>query len=121
VETLRLRKIQPPHVQRLLEACIGRSELLPQGFYQIRDPNSVPRGLQRIVSQTTQQGRVWSCWTDGAETRLFICEMSLPLSRTRGTPVLEVSWHSQDGALRDSDTWTPDPEGLWRRSRDGDT
>jgi hypothetical protein len=45
--------------------------------------------------------------------------MSLPLSRIRGTPVLEVSLHNQDGALKDSDTWTADPQGMWKRSREG--
>jgi hypothetical protein len=90
VETLRLRKIQQPsQVERLLETYISRSTVLPQGSYQIRDPASVPAGLQRILSHATEQGKVWSCWrTSSSDTWLFTCEMSLPLSRKRGTPVL---------------------------------
>jgi hypothetical protein len=119
VETLRLRKIQLSQVERLLDACITRSNVLPKDFYQIRDPGAVPRGLQQILSLASGEGKVWSCWTNGCDTWLFTCAMSLPLSRTRGTPVLEVSLHSQDGALKDSDIWTADSQGLWKRCREG--
>ena len=119
METLRLRKIQPSQVERLLDACIARSNVLPKDFYQIRDPGAVPRGLQQILSQASDEGKVWSCRTNSSDTWLFTCAMSLPLSRTRGTPVLEVSLHSQDGALKDSGTWTADPQGVWKRSREG--
>ena len=118
VETLRLRRIQQPSkVERLLDAYISRSTGLPQGSYQIRDPSSVPSGLQQIVSQATEQGKVWSCWSAGSsDTWLFTCEMSMPLSRKRGTPVLQVCLYNNDGSLKDSDSWTTDPEGTWQRS-----
>jgi hypothetical protein len=118
VETLRLRKIQQPsQVERLLETYISRSTVLPQGSYQIRDPASVPAGLQRILSHATEQGKVWSCWKiSSSDTWLFTCEMSMPLSRKRGTPVLQVWLYNKDGSLKDSDMWTTDPEGTWQRS-----
>lgn len=118
VETLRLRKIQQPsQVERLLDAYISRSTVLPQGSYQIRDRDAVPSGLQRIVSQVFEQGKVWSCWRTGSsDTWLFTGEMSLELSRKRGTPVLQICLYNKDGALRDSDIWTTDPEGRWQRS-----
>jgi hypothetical protein len=116
VETVRLRKLQGLQVERLLEAYISRSNMLPKGSYQIRDPGSVPQGLQRVLGQATEQGRVWSCWANGAETWLFTCEMSLPLSRERGNPVLHVRLHTKDGVLKDADTWTTDPYGTWRRA-----
>lgn len=50
----------------------------------------------------------------GQQLRYLV--MYLPLSRTRGTPVLEVRLHSQDGTLKYSDTWTADPQGMWTRS-----
>jgi hypothetical protein len=42
-----------------------------------------------------------------------------PLITASGRPVLQVSLHSQDGALKDSDAWTADPQGMWTRSRVG--
>jgi len=115
VETLRLRRIQGPRVERLLDTCISRSNVLPQGFYQIRDSGSVPRELQQILSEAIEQGKVWSCWTDSSDTWLFTCEMSLSLSRVRGTPVLRVNLHDKDGSLKDSAIWATDPQGMWRR------
>jgi len=70
------------------------------------------------VERTAEQGRVWACWTDGHEIRLFTCEMSLPLSRERGTPVLVVSRYDEHGELQDAGTWVADPEGKWRRFAD---
>jgi len=85
VETLRSRKIQQPSkVERLLEVCISRSNILPKGSYQIRDPGAVPQRLRPILSQATEQGKVWSCWANNSDSWLSTCEMSLALSRGRG-------------------------------------
>ena len=117
METLRLRKLHhPSKVERLLEACILRSNILPKNSYQIRDPRSVPQGLQRILSQATEQGMVWSCWAAGSDTWMFTCEMCLSLSRERGAPVLHVSLHNKDGSLTDSGNWTTDALGTWHRA-----
>jgi hypothetical protein len=119
LETLRLRRIQLPHVGRLLDAYISRSNILPKEAYQIRDPASVPASLRALLDEATGQGRVWSCWTSGSDHWLFTCQMSLTLSRKRGTPVLHVSLYNGEGALRDSGSWTTDPEGTWRRFGEG--
>jgi hypothetical protein len=117
VETLRLRKLQQPcKVERLLEACILRSNILPKNSYRIRDPLSVPEGLQRILSQATDQGMVWSCWAAGSETWAFTCEMYLSLSRERAAPVLHVSLHNKEGSLTDSGSGTTDALGTWHRA-----
>ena len=49
------------------------------------------------------------------ETHLFTCEMSLPLSRERGTAVLLVNRYNDKAELKDSGTWLEDPQGRWRR------
>jgi hypothetical protein len=102
-------------VGRLLDAYIARSDILPKGSYQIRDPASVPVSLLSILKEAMGQGRVWSCWTNGADNWLFTCQMSLSLSRERGTPVLHVSRYDGGGALQDSGNWAADPWGPWRR------
>jgi hypothetical protein len=70
--------------------------------------------LQKAVKEAAQQGRVWACWATAHETSLFTCEMSLPLSRERGTPVLQVNRYDENGELKDAGSWTTDPEGKWR-------
>jgi hypothetical protein len=119
METKRLRTIQQPsHLERLLDAYITRSDLLPKDAYQIRDPNAVVPLLRRIVLQATAEGRVWACWECGAEQWLFTAEMSLSLSRERGTPVLSLNRYSDHGELMETGNWLLDPDGFWRRCAD---
>jgi hypothetical protein len=119
LETQRLRRIQLPHVGRLLDAYVSRSNLLPKEAYQIRDPASVPAALRTLLDEATRQGRVWSCWTSGSAHWLFTCQMSLTQSRERGTPVLHVSLYNEEGALKDAGSWTTDRAGAWRRFGEG--
>jgi hypothetical protein len=115
METKRLRKLQEPsQVERLLDTLISRSSLVPAGAYQIRDPASVPKELRRIATQANHRGQAWSCWAHSFRTWLFTGEMSLALSRERGTPVLQVDVY-EDSGLRDSGPWMPDRDGSWRR------
>jgi hypothetical protein len=119
METLRLRRIQEPaRVESLLESFISRTRVLPEGAYQIRDRSALPNRIQPIVSRANTQGHVWSAWARGAQIWLFTCEMSLPLSRERGAPVLMVHVYNEDGEVVDSGTWRYDPLGAWSRCAD---
>ena len=116
METVRLRSIQEPsHVERLLEAYVSRGDLLPKDAFQIRAMRALSPQLQRVVTRATQKGQVWACWADSYHTWLFTCEISLPLSRERGAPVLLVDQYDEAGELKDSGTWVSDQEGKWRR------
>jgi hypothetical protein len=116
METVRLRKIQQPsQVERLLEAFVLRGSLLPNECYQIRASGALSPQLQRVVDLATEKGRVWACWVDSYHTWLFTCEMSLPLSRERGAPVLQVDLYDEAGELKDAGIWATDQEGKWGR------
>ena len=117
METVRLRRLQPSHIERLLEALIARSTLTPEGAYQIRDTASAPKELRRIATLAAKSGRAWSCWAHGSSTWLIIAEMILPLSRERGTPVLQVDVYDEFGP-KDSGLWMPDRDGKWSRCND---
>ena len=119
METLRLRRIQEPsRVASLLDAYIARARILPEDAYQIRDRSNLPNRVQAIVSRAITQGHAWSGWVRGDQLWLFTCEMSLPLSRERGAPVLIVHLHNEDGEVMDSGTWRYDPLGTWSRCAD---
>lgn len=119
METTRLRQIQQPsRMERLLDTYVARSDVVPPGSYQIRDPGAVPIALQAALNQAIERGDAWSCWLHGPLTWLLVCEMSLPLSRKRGTPVLQVSIYREDGQLKESGLWMTDPDGKWRRCAD---
>jgi len=115
METVRLRKIQQPsHVERLLEAFASRGDLLPKDCYQIRASGALSPQLQRIVERAIQKGHVWACWANSYHTWLFTCEMSLPLSRERGSPVLQVDVYDEAGELKDAGAWV-NQQGKWSR------
>jgi hypothetical protein len=115
METLRLRRLQhPSEVERLLELYISSRGLLPQSAYPIREVEGVPKELRRVLTQAKESGGAWSCWAQGVRTWVFIAEMSLALSRERGTPVLHIKCYSDD-LLEDSGTWTTDQRGVWHR------
>jgi hypothetical protein len=119
METRRLRHIQQPsQIETLLDALITRGCVLPKDAFQIRDANSLPNPLQRVVARAKEEGRVWSCWATNHDIWVFTCEMSLPLSRERGAPVLLVNRHGETGELTDSGSWTTDPQGKWQRCAD---
>ena len=119
METLRLRRIQEPsRVERLLDAYVSRSSLVPPDACQIRDPSAVPVSLRAVLVRAREQGQIWSCWANPSRLWLFTCDMSLDLSRERGAPVLHVSRYSEDGRLDDSGTWLVDPRGQWTRCAD---
>ena len=119
METRRLRKIQlPSQVERLLEAYVTRAKLLPEGAYRVRDPKALPAKLRRILLRATGEGEVWTCWAHGVRFWLFTGDMSLPLSRERGTPVLHVSLYDEEGELKDAGTWMAATDGQWRRCAD---
>ena len=116
METLRLRTIQQPsRVERLLEALVTRGSLLPEGAYQIRDPEALPSDLQRTLIRETEKGHVWGCWARGLRTWLFTCAMPLASSRERRTPVLQVNLYDEAGELKEAGTWVTDYAGKWRR------
>jgi hypothetical protein len=116
MDTRRLRALQPPaEVEKLLQALVSSRNLLPKGSYPIRDPSALPAPLQVIVVRATQEGRVWACWASSFETFLFTCEMSLPLSRERGAPVIVVNRYGERGELAEAAAWVADPRGTWLR------
>ncbi len=116
MDTMRLRKIQAPsHVERLLESYVSRGNLLLPDSFQIRATRALSPQLQRVVTRATHKGHVWACWADSHQTWLYTCEMSLPLSRERGAPVLLIEQYDEAGELKDSGTWVSDQEGKWRR------
>ena len=52
---------------------------------------------------------------DTHETHLFTREMSLALSRERGTPVLIVNRYNDKAELKHAGGWLADPKGKWRK------
>jgi hypothetical protein len=119
METVRLRNLQQPsQVEVLLEALVSRGNLLPKDAYRIRDPKALSSQLQMIAARAASEGRIWAAWATTHYTWLFTGEMSLHLSRERGTPVLLVNRYDENGELEDTGSWAADAQGKWQRCGD---
>jgi len=100
-------------VARLLVSFILSVSDLPTCSRKLRDQNELSHALRRIVARAEKEERVWSCWTDGHHIWLFTAEMSLPLSRERGVPVLHANWYGEYGEATKSGSWACNREGKW--------
>jgi hypothetical protein len=119
METERLRKIQQPsRVDRLLELFVAGAKRVPHSAYQIRNPSALSETLQKVVRRAKSGHKAWGAWTDDHATWLFTAEMSLALSRERGTPVLEIHAYSEHGELQETGFWAHDKQGIWQRCAD---
>ena len=119
MEMARLRFIQEPsRVERLLEVFSSNAHGLPEDSYQIRDRSVLSSVLQQLVIEAIGKQRAWCCRADGHRIWLFTAEMSLPLSRERDAPVLQVNSYAGSGELTDADFWVVEHEGKWRRCAD---
>ena len=116
MEALGLRAVQRPfHVGRLLQALVSHRNLVPKNCHQILSVRELSPPLRRIVALASATGHVWACWADNFHTWLFTCEMSLPLSRKRSAPVLEVSVYDEAGELKEAGAWVAGRDGNWSR------
>ena len=116
MEALGLRAVQrPSYVGRLLQALVSHRNLVPKDCQQILSVRELSPPLRRIVALASATGHVWACWADNFHTRLFTCEMSLPLSRKRSAPVLEVSVYDEAGELKEAGAWVAAQDGNWSR------
>ena len=119
MDTDRLKKLQEPsQTERLLERLVTQARLVPADAYQLRDPGALPPALQEVLSLASGKEEVWVCWTDGNRIWLFTAEMSLPLSRERGAPVLTVTVYTEQGDLQDVGDWLVDQDSKWQRCSD---
>lgn len=90
----------------LLVALASNSGIVGENAYLVRDQSGMPSMLQRLIGEAVQQGRSWCCWADDSRRAwLFTGEMSLALSRERGSPVLDVKVYRENGTLTDDDCW----------------
>ena len=118
-----------PHIDRLLRSLVMTLRDVPDYASAVHDRGELSSKLQHVISDATKAGQSWCCWADSGffHIWLFIAELSLPLSRERGIPVLKVKCYREYG-LRETVNWAVDRQVRWRRlvvsagiDPDGDT
>ena len=105
-----------PHIDRLLHSLVRSLGDVPDYAEAVHDYSELPSRLRHVIVDAMKAGQSWCCWgeTDLFHIWLFIAEMSLPLSRDRGTPVFKLKYYREYG-LRETANWVIDRQAKWHR------
>ncbi len=116
METMRLRAIQQPsHVEALLESLATGQGLVPADAYPIGGLTRLPPELRILVHRMQGEEIAWRAWTDDRHVWLLSGELSLPLSRERRCPVLQIRCYDEDARLLESAVWLQARGTTWER------
>lgn len=105
-----------PHIDRLLQSLIKFLDIVPIDADAVHEYSELPSPwLKDVVIAAPGAGRNWRGWMDNRlRVWLFVAELSLPLSRRLGAPVLQVSFYRESG-LQEKGFWSVDRHSIWRR------
>jgi hypothetical protein len=117
VDTARLSALQrqPSQVDTLLESFVLSRSHIPVGTWRIFERSDLPGSLQRVAIRAQKVQHTWGAWTDDRHLWFYTAEMSLPLSRERGQPVLQINSYNEEGQIEESALWVSIRDGRWER------
>lgn len=119
METRRLTVLADPRrAQALLDSFVTDAAKLPADVRRQSDLARLPLAFQDRVEQAESNGLVWSAWTHGPETWLFIGQLNLHRARERGQPVLEIDWFDYERRTKKRTVALKSPTGAWEILRD---
>ncbi len=116
MKTTKLRTLQQPsRVEALLESLVKSQNWVPADAPRVTDRSELSSVLQELVAKTVKAGGAWRAWTSYDGIRFYVSEMSLELSRERGSPALTVSYYNDQGKLQQYSHWVQLADGEWQR------
>ena len=71
----------------------------------MRARSELPSALQKLVRKTERCNGAWQSWSSQHRIQLLVAEISLALSRERGSAVLQVHNYNEQGELQEYSTW----------------
>ena len=103
---------QPSYIDGLMESLVKSLNVVPEDALPLYW-NELPAAMQELAREARKAGRSSCCWMlPGLHVWLFIGEMSLPLSRERGAPVLQL-WYYRETGLIQTGHWFVDRRAHW--------
>ena len=88
---------------------------MPADAPRVTDRSELPSVLQMLAAKTVKAEGAWWAWTSYDGVRFYVSEMSMELSRERGSPVLKVGYYNYQGTLQQYNHWVQLPDGEWQR------
>jgi hypothetical protein len=116
MKTMKLRTLQQPsRLEAQLESLVKSQNWVPADAPRVTDRSELPSVLQKLAAKTVKAGGAWWAWSSYDGIRFFVTEMSLELSRERGSPALKVSYYNDQGKLQQYSHCVRLADGTWQR------
>ena len=117
MQTMRLRTLQQPTgLALLLESLVTSQVWVPASAPPVPERSDLPSQLQKLASKAVKEGGTWRAWIGHDGIRFFVSEMSLELSRERGSVALKVRYYNENGQLQWYSQWVQLTDGTtWKR------
>ena len=116
MKTTKLRTLQQPsQLEALLGSLVTSQNWVPADAPRVTDCNELPSVLQKLAAKIVKAGGAWQAWSSYDGIRFFMTEMSLELSRERGSPALKVSYYNDQGKLQRYSHWVELADRTWQR------
>lgn len=91
MQTTRLRWMaDPKQAQTLLDSYVASAAKLPAAARKQMDLVRLPQALQEQADRAIENGLVWSAWSHGRDSWLFVGQLNLDRARERAQPVMEI-------------------------------
>lgn len=114
MQTIRLRKLVHPRQARiLLDSYVAMAGKLPAVARKQSDLAKLPLAFQDRAEQAEAQGSVWSAWTHGPDSWLFVGQLNLDRARERGQPLLEIETYDHERRTKSQSVALRSPDGAW--------
>jgi hypothetical protein len=116
MDTMRLRAIQQPsRVEALLESFAVSRRLIPPDAHPLLDFDCLPRELQHFIRRSGNEIHACRAGSDDRHVWFLLGELSLPLSRERGRPVLCISQYDEEARIQETAAWLRSHGDCWDR------
>ena len=115
MKTMKLRMLQrPSRLEALFESLIKSRNWVPPDAPRVTERSELPSTLQKLAAKTAKAGGAWLAWSSYDGIRFFVAEMSLELSRERGSATLKVSCYKDQGKLEQYSHWVRLDDDSWQ-------
>jgi len=119
MHTMKLRTLQQPSLmESLLDSLSITQNWVPTGATPVTDRSELMPDLQKLAMRAVKGEGAWRAWISHDDVRFFVAEMSMELSRERGSPALKVHHYNGRGQLQQYGVWVHLPGGAWQRCAD---
>ena len=111
---MKLKTLQQPGcLEALVDSLVAAQDWMPSEADIVAEAGALTSALQKLARRASASEGAWRAWTNRHGIRFFVAEMSMELSRERGSPALKVRHYDEQGELQQYGQWIQLICGTW--------